>query len=563
MPKPAKSLKKNVQSNQKVKGQGTPTTISTIWTPSLSLATKALCVARLLAAIYSNISDCDEVFNYWEPTHYLQYGWGMQTWEYSPKYSIRSWTYVSLHSAIGRFIETLISKEKITVFYETRGALALASALCEAQLYDAVVKYIGPRVGRYLLFILLLNTGMFISSTAYLPSTFAMYSVTLATAYSLQPPGRLRTYVVVILIGLGALVGWPFSAAIGLPFVMEEVLLSGRPLTRVRRLVEAGLLALVLILGPLIIVDYYFYNRWTIVPLNIVLYNVFGGKDRGPDIYGTEPWWFYLINGALNFNIIFPAALASLPAILLSNLLDGCKAASEGSKAKYNVWALAAKMSPMYLWLAIFTMQPHKEERFLFVVYPLICLNGALMLYFARSWLERLFTHLTAKNRAIAISSFFTRMVLIVFALMSISRSLSLYIHYHAPMNVYPHVKTLPSLPLALNVNASSGVGHIARERNLCVGKEWYRFPSHYFLPEGVRLRYLKSDFAGLLPKYFEEETTSDGNKLISILKEQGLESYIWALRHGRRLASKEVDGMNDRNQEVMDRYVRTPPLEV
>lgn len=52
-----------------------------------------------------------------------------------------------------------------------------------------------------------------------------------------------------------------------------------------------------------------------VVPLNIVLYNVFGG-DVGPDIFGTEPWWFYILNGLLNFNILFLAALLSLPALV-------------------------------------------------------------------------------------------------------------------------------------------------------------------------------------------------------------------------------------------------------
>lgn len=44
------------------------------------------------------------------------------------------------------------------------------------------------------------------------------------------------------------------------------------------------------------------------VPLNIVLYNVFG---QGPNIFGTEPWYFYIVNGFLNFNVLFLLALAS------------------------------------------------------------------------------------------------------------------------------------------------------------------------------------------------------------------------------------------------------------
>ena len=37
-------------------------------------------------------------------------------------------------------------------------------------------------------------------------------------------------------------------------------------------------------------------------------------------------------------------------------------------------------LAPMYIWFIIFFLQPHKEERFLFPVYPLICLCGAVAL---------------------------------------------------------------------------------------------------------------------------------------------------------------------------------------
>ena len=37
------------------------------WAPSAYTAFKALLSVRLCAAIWSNISDCDETYNYWEP----------------------------------------------------------------------------------------------------------------------------------------------------------------------------------------------------------------------------------------------------------------------------------------------------------------------------------------------------------------------------------------------------------------------------------------------------------------------------------------------------------------
>lgn len=63
--------------------------------------------------------------------------------------------------------------------------------------------------------------------------------------------------------------------------------------------------------APIVAIDYFFYGKVQFVPLNIVLYNVFSGSERGPNIYGTEPWWFYIANGFLNFNIVFLMALGS------------------------------------------------------------------------------------------------------------------------------------------------------------------------------------------------------------------------------------------------------------
>lgn len=67
------------------------------WTPNGFTAFKAILSARLCAAIWSNISDCDEVYNYWEPMHYIMHGSGFQTWEYSPMFAIRSYGYLWVH----------------------------------------------------------------------------------------------------------------------------------------------------------------------------------------------------------------------------------------------------------------------------------------------------------------------------------------------------------------------------------------------------------------------------------------------------------------------------------
>lgn len=97
------------------------------------MAIRILLLVRVAGAMYSNISDCDEgkwmssccstaqlyspamsVFNFWEPLHYLDQGYGFQTWEVSPVYAIRSWAYIILHLLPARIPALLLGPDKVS-----------------------------------------------------------------------------------------------------------------------------------------------------------------------------------------------------------------------------------------------------------------------------------------------------------------------------------------------------------------------------------------------------------------------------------------------------------------
>ena len=40
------------------------------------------------------LTDCDEVYNYYEPLHFVLYGYGLQTWEYAEEYALRTYAYL-------------------------------------------------------------------------------------------------------------------------------------------------------------------------------------------------------------------------------------------------------------------------------------------------------------------------------------------------------------------------------------------------------------------------------------------------------------------------------------
>ncbi|KAI8810058.1 Alg9-like mannosyltransferase family-domain-containing protein [Cladochytrium replicatum] len=498
--------------------------------PRLVLGAILILAARVLAGRYSAISDCDEVFNYWEPTHFLQHGYGFQTWEYSPVYAIRSWFYVGMHTLLAKVLD-LFSGDKVATFYAVRIAFGLVSALTESQLHSVVRETFGHETAFIFLMGLVFSTGMFISSTAYLPSTFAMYTTTLALSYVLKQSSRgnaraTRTVAIVFWTAVGALVGWPFSAsAIAATFVLEVVLFQGEGLRRPRllaarigRVGSVGLGVLVAILGPMIFVDYKFYRKLVVVPWNIVAYNVFA-SDKGPNIYGTEPWWFYFANGLLNFNLLFILSLAMPVILLVSFALKTFPSRTNASWAGNALTML--QLSGLYVHLAIFTAQPHKEERFLFVVYPWICLNAAVALHACRGILESLLSAFNFPARIkTATGKLLITTVITLFFLLSLCRTLALVNYYSAPINVYKH----------LYYNTPS-ISHPNETNSVCVGKEWYRFPSHYFIPRNHRVRFLRSDFRGLLPKYFFEGEGWAGTYVVP-------------------------EGMNEENREEMDRYV-------
>lgn len=57
-----------------------------------------------------------------------------------------------------------------------------------------------------------------------------MYANTIAFAHALEPPSSdnmRRTLLATLAFATGAVVGWPFSLAVAIPFVFEELFVSG------------------------------------------------------------------------------------------------------------------------------------------------------------------------------------------------------------------------------------------------------------------------------------------------------------------------------------------------
>jgi len=446
----------------------------------------SLCTMRVLTALLMPVLDCDETYNYWEPLHFSLYKTGLQTWEYSPEYALRSWLYILLHHLLA-LPAYLVGFSKPNVFYWVRCILACSSAYTEATLHDAVRKRFGPETATIYGYITAVSTGLCIASVSFLPSSFSMMCHTYAMAAWLLYDRRRPKYMdyTVGAVVVGAVVGWPFGALCMIPAALDTLVVYG-----LGNPIKSAVFSLVSISSLVIAVDTFYYCRPVFSTLNIIIYNVLPqGDGRGSHLYGVEPLSFFFRNLLLNFNVIFPLAAVSPVLMWL-----------EKGYTKRQVFYVF----PFFLWFGFWCAIPHKEERFMFPCYPALCVAGAIA-----TRCVALLVHRRAAS-----------VVLVLFLFGSVTRTIGLHFSYGAPMAVqhalYNNIHKVE--PLLHDLRPSSD-GLRAPQRptfNVCYGKEWFRYPSAFFLNENTpyadyKFQFIRSKFRGQLPAPFGGSTCRNG----------------------------------------------------
>ncbi|XP_022749286.1 dol-P-Man:Man(6)GlcNAc(2)-PP-Dol alpha-1,2-mannosyltransferase-like isoform X1 [Durio zibethinus] len=419
----------------------------------------ALGMLRYMSASSNIIHDCDEVFNYWEPLHYLLYKSGFQTWEYSSKFALRSYLYIIFHELVGQPASWLYADEKVRVFYAVRLFLGLLSVTSDATLVVAVSRKYGKRLASYALAMLCLASGCFFASTSFLPSSFSMYAMSLSSGlFLLEKPAWA-----VAVAAVGVILGWPFSILAFLPVTLSSLA------KQFKQAFLSGAVTSTALLAFSILVDHYYYQRWTSSVFNLLMYNVLGGGES--HLYGTEGPLFYIRNGFNNFNFCFIFALLFLGILPIA-------------RKKYAP-DLFIVISPLYIWLAFMSLQLHKEERFLYPIYPLVCIAASAVI---ESFPDLFRDKYNPYNNSIIVmtAKILRPVALSLILCASHSRTFSLINGYAAPLEVYK----------ILEHHDDAGTGSV-----LCVGSEWHRFPSSFFIPNYIgEVRWIDDGFRGLLP---------------------------------------------------------------
>lgn len=286
------------------------------WFPNWLITFQVILAVRLTSMTWNGVSDCDETFNYWEPMHFLIYGKGFQTWEYSPQYALRSYTYVLFHTVPAWILQQVLlfacdwqmkrgllvntelhdaikhslfdcvlclffqisSPLPMHIFFFVRSLLALACSAAELYFVTSIRQELGTNVARVTLGILLASSGMFHAGTAFLPSTTSMYLTMLSYGAWLRRNQKLAIFFT----AFSAFLSWPFAALLGIPIAIDVLLRKNRWIFFLKWCV----ISTITILLPQVLIDSAHYGKWVIASMNIVLYNIF--THHGPDLYGKK-----------------------------------------------------------------------------------------------------------------------------------------------------------------------------------------------------------------------------------------------------------------------------------
>lgn len=174
-------------------------------------------------------------------------------------------------------------------------------------------------------------------------ATFA-FGLLLPSNKPARANGRIR--LAIMLFVFSAVI---FRSEIALLLATNALWLLITPQISLHRLVPPFVVSFVLSVTISVLVDSYFWQKWLWPELWGFYYNVVQGSSSN---WGTSPWYYYF--------------LSAIPRLLMLAL--PCMFVALWSPAYYRI--AQRLVIPNLLFVAIYSLQPHKEARFIFYVVP-------------------------------------------------------------------------------------------------------------------------------------------------------------------------------------------------
>ncbi|KAH0145128.1 glycosyltransferase family 22 protein, partial [Aureobasidium melanogenum] len=249
--------------------------------------------------------------------------------------------------------------DKFTFQIAARGVLGLLNAAALIQFKRAIDTAYGKVAGTWYIILQASQFHVMFYASRTLPNMFAFSITTLAlsslisaqaVATRTQKSSKRRRLALYLLTASGII----FRSEIAILLAMQTLYLLLQSRTSlVNEVIPAGLFGVIIGLGITVSVDSYFWQRFPLWPEWIgFVYNTIQGKSSD---WGVSPWHYYFVN-AIPRLLLNPISWSLCVPLALVNRAT--------RKSSLDI------MIPLLAFVAIYSILPHKEWRFIIYIIP-------------------------------------------------------------------------------------------------------------------------------------------------------------------------------------------------
>ncbi|KAJ1659492.1 mannosyltransferase [Dispira simplex] len=496
--------------------KASPRNPDAIYLPSFTVAFRLLACVRIMAGALLSLSSTRETLTAWEPLHYLQFGYGIQSATGSFTDQPASlWIVTALQALLARVVFLLsLSQHKPQLYFVMQLLLGVLSAACEARFYRAVAEHVHPRIGRYTLVAMLGSAGLARAAISLEPNRLAMCLLMVASPYLFRKPSMRsgkRVYYGLFWVSLATMLGWSVASVVALPLIVEELCCQGTMysvsvgseepagvkrwrLTRCIRIgVALGFVAaaafLILVWGRWLLQKWEWSILWPTLDFT-AMDKESGSPYYNPTLHYTllSRWSLWCNYGWQDMNILYPLAWLSLPCVAVISWLRRCGIFRPSDyTTEYPV--LLFKTVYFYVIFGALLYQTDPRRSYGYLVQPFLCLAAAISLY----TLGIVTSVLHSRGHVLAQVLIYGRYLCLgLYILLGISHVVGQCYFFHGPLTLFQgfaHRVVQPSHNTTLGLALSSPLTHPL----LCLYPSTYLFASHYFVPEPYRVRFIDS----------------------------------------------------------------------
>jgi phosphatidylinositol glycan class B len=306
----------------------------------------------------------------------MAFGYGNLTWEWQPSSRIRGFLHPLVFAAVYRVFDWIGLANQLTIGCAAHVTQSIFASIGDYFIYKLAEKLHGPRVAKYTLFCLFTCWFLFYSSTRTFSNSIETVLCSVAfyfwpwTDQDFSLPSFSFKRLVALVLAAVACAFRPTSAVIWIFLGSLHVAQLGwtQNWSSLVVLLLQVLVISVCWVAITMYVDFLFYGVWTFVPTNFLLFNVI---SSGSSLYGTHPWYWYFLEG-------FPAITGTFFPLFLHGVFS----------SKRRTLCLV-----IFVVNAFYSLNPHKEFRFVMPVLPLALIYSGISL-------QRLSTSLTSRKFA-------------------------------------------------------------------------------------------------------------------------------------------------------------------